>query len=188
MHAINFINNYFSKERKDIFVYVFLTYLLGLILYLYTLMPQIQKLTIEKMPKSLVERFEHLDYIVVIASFILIILGFFFESFILFFSVNLLGVNILNENLKYSSFLRLFIFANFPISVKFICIAIKNILFEPNMYLFFAEDSFLLSVFDLFNLSYMFLMFLLLKCHTDFNNNIKLGIFILISCLYRVFF
>ncbi|CDN33804.1 hypothetical protein ACQVTU_09450 [Bacillus cereus] len=188
MHAINFINNYFSKERKDIFVYVFFTYLLGLILYLYTLMPQIQKLTIEKMPKSLVERFEHLDYIVVIASFILIILGFFFESFILFFTVNLLGVNILNENLKYSSFLRLFIFANFPIAVKFICIAIKNILFEPNMYLFFAEDSFLLSVFDLFNLSYMFLMFLLLKCHTDFNNNIKLGIFILISCLYRVFF
>ncbi|MEK4605582.1 hypothetical protein MHH42_32270 [Bacillus sp. FSL L8-0099] len=179
---MNTINTLF-KEKEIKFFIPFAIYLLGLGIYLVAVLPFIETLMTQKIPSDVLNKFGHLDYIISFASFFLILLGVFFEGFVLFIVANVLGAQA-----KYSYFLKLFMFANIPMGLRYLTLGFKNVFFEPGMYLFFSQNSFLFKAIDLFNISYMILLFLLVKNKTELNDKVKIGIFMCIVFLYRMVF
>jgi len=184
MQSVSKIDTTYVKEKKIKFLVPFLFYLVGLACYLSTLVPYIEKLMLNRLPKNVLNSISHLDYIITFSGFFLLIVGFFVESFIMCIASNFLGARV-----KYRTFLTLFTFANLPIALKFIVISIKNVFVEqPGTYLIFKQNNPIISIFDLFNIGYMVLLFILLKYRTDLNSNIKLGILLVISLIYRLVF
>lgn len=184
MQSASKLNTTYIKEKKIKFFVPFLFYLIGLACYLSTLMPYIESLMTSRLPKNVLSNVSHLDYIIICIGFLLLILGFFVESFIMFLASNFLGAGV-----KYRAFLTLFTFSNLPIALKFIVISVKNVIIDqPVTYLIFKQNNPLITFFDLFNICYMVLLFLLVKNHTNLNNNVKLGILLLISLIYRLVF
>ncbi|MYW24750.1 hypothetical protein GTY48_14020 [Bacillus thuringiensis] len=179
---MNMINTLF-KEKEIKFFIPFVIYLLGLGIYLVAVLPFIETLMTQKIPSDVLNKFGHLDYIISLASFFLILLGLFFEAFVLFIVANVLGAQV-----KYRDFLKLFMFANIPMALRYLALGFKNVFFEPSMYLFFSQNGFLFKVIDLFNISYMILLYLLVKNKTQLNNTMKIIIFMFIVFLYRMVF
>lgn len=109
--------------------------------------------------------------------------GVIFEGFVLFLIINFLGAQI-----KIKTFYSLFMFSNIPVAIKFFLISFKNIFAEhPNTSLFFTSNHLIFSIFDLFNIAYLFLLFILLKWRTNLNY-LTISVFIFTAFLYRMFF
>lgn len=172
------------KERELKFFIPFLFYVLGLGCYLSTLLPYMDVLIPQKIPENVIEKVKHLDYIIAISAFFVLLLGVFFESVVMFLVANFLGAKV-----KFKYFLTLFTVANLPMALRFIIISIKNVFVShPGTYLIFRQSNKFLSSIDLFNIAYLVILFLLLKNRTDLKNKFSLGVFIIIAFIYRMIF
>ncbi|MBA5711065.1 hypothetical protein HCC49_17590 [Bacillus velezensis] len=171
------------KERNINFLPSFLFYIIGLAFYLSSLLPFMKSLIPKNIPIQVVEQVKHLDYIIAIAALFLLMFGVIFEGFVLFLIINFLGAQI-----KIKTFYSLFMFSNIPVAIKFFLISFKNIFAEhPNTSLFFTSNHLIFSIFDLFNIAYLFLLFILLKWRTNLNY-LTISVFIFTAFLYRMFF
>ncbi len=142
-----------------------------------------EKFNSQNIPIQVVEQVKHLDYIIAIAALFLLMFGVIFEGFVLFLIINFLGAQI-----KIKTFYSLFMFSNIPVAIKFFLISFKNIFAEhPNTSLFFTSNHLIFSIFDLFNIAYLFLLFILLKWRTNLNY-LTISVFIFTAFLYRMFF
>ncbi|OIK09972.1 hypothetical protein [Bacillus sp. MUM 13] len=178
------INISVFKEKELKFFIPFLFYILGLGCYLSTLLPYMDALIPQKLPENIIEKVKHLDYIIALAAFFVLLLGAFFEGIIMFLVANFLGAKV-----KFQHFLTLFTVANLPMALRFIIISIKNcFVSNPSTYLFFEQSNKFLSAFDLFNISYLVILFLLVKHRTELKANFPLGVFIVIAFIYRTIF
>ncbi len=180
----NIISKMHMRLNFKYSLFYLLIYIVGLLFYLVTLEPYINELIIKKIPHNLVSNLENMNHLITVFSFLMLFLGFFIESFILFIIANLIGAR-----LNFKNFFKLFIFSNLPVAIENIVISIKNIIVtEPNPYLFLNTSNKLFESFDPFNLLYLIFMFFCLKYESNVNKVWKIALFIVFAFLFRIFF
>ncbi|WP_413305839.1 YIP1 family protein [Bacillus sp. 1P10SD] len=178
------VNVSIISEKEIKFLRPFLFYILGLGCYLSTLLPYMNSLIPQKVSEDIILKIPHLDIYIAILAYFLLLFGVFFEGFILFLVGNLLGAKV---NFRY--FFKLFTFANIPMAIRLVVISIKNLFVDhPSTNLIFTEKNIYLSALNLFNISYLIILFLLLKYKTELNNTPLLLLFIAVAFIYRMMF
>lgn len=170
-----------AKNKNISFYFSFTIYVIGLSVYLMTMTPYIENLLAQKLPKGFLSNISNLHYLIAFITLFMLTFSLFVEGFILFIIAFILG-----SEMNFKNFIKYFTFSNIPIAIEYILIAIKNIFFNTQTAYLFV-DNWLFDALDIFNILYLFLLFLFLKYRSDFNTT-ALYVFICISFIIRIFY